>query len=282
LKDLDKLKEETADELRSARDRREERDARASRDLPILGAYERMARGESVPHAPGPTHPATHTAAVAATVTRPTAKRTDEMTKRITNTATQDPTLTLIEALSGGPSGAIERMEARGQQELVNASALPTNGLIGDVDKWKAMGIVIGSQVEGDAIFTSVTLPRGWTKRATDHSMWSDLVDDNGRRRARIFYKAAFYDRSAHVSAEPRFTVSRDYDRNDVLVFRVLDGDAVRFTSTERSLSVSAGRRLPWGDLERHEKSAIAECKAWLVDNGYPDFGNAAAYWDAP
>jgi hypothetical protein len=59
LKDIDKLKQESADELRSARDRREERDARAQRDLPILGAYERMSRGEPVPYTPGPTHPAT-------------------------------------------------------------------------------------------------------------------------------------------------------------------------------------------------------------------------------
>src|SRR6185436_8068032 len=44
-------------------------------------------------------------------------------------------------------------------------------------------------------------------KIATDHSMYTDLVDDKGRVRASIFYKAAFYDRKADISFKRRFSI---------------------------------------------------------------------------
>ena len=52
---------------------------------------------------------------------------------------------------------------------------------------FEAMGIVIGKPVEGDPVFTHCTLPADWQKRATDHSIWSDLLGDKGRKRAAIF-----------------------------------------------------------------------------------------------
>jgi hypothetical protein len=63
----------------------------------------------------------------------------------------------------------------------------------------------------------SVKLPEGWHIKATDHSMWSNLVDDKGRNRASIFYKAAFYDREAFLSFNRRFSMSyiiADYDES--------------------------------------------------------------------
>jgi hypothetical protein len=47
-----------------------------------------------------------------------------------------------------------------------------------------------------------VSLPPGWKVVPTDHSMWSDLVDAKGEKRASIFYKAAFYDRDAFIRIE--------------------------------------------------------------------------------
>ena len=43
-------------------------------------------------------------------------------------------------------------------------------------------------------------MPNGWKKQATDHSMWSELIDDKGKVRATIFYKAAFYDQRAFLN----------------------------------------------------------------------------------
>lgn len=90
--------------------------------------------------------------------------------------------------------GGIERQEAQGQRDLVNSANLPTEA------PWKelaALGVIKGERV--DDLFTSATLSEGWKKEATDHSMWSKLVDADGKVIAQIFYKAAFYDRSAHM-----------------------------------------------------------------------------------
>ena len=66
----------------------------------------------------------------------------------------------------------------------------------------EAWGIVFLGPVPNDALFQYVTLPEGWHKQPTEHSMWSHLLDDKDRKRASIFYKAAFYDRSAQLHLE--------------------------------------------------------------------------------
>ncbi len=98
-------------------------------------------------------------------------------------------------AMVAATPGGIEAQEARGQQQFVNTSTLPIEVRNGT---YEAHGITVGEPV--DDLFVSVTLPDGWKKVPTSHSMWSDLIDEQGRVRASIFYKAAFYDRSAFAS----------------------------------------------------------------------------------
>jgi hypothetical protein len=118
------------------------------------------------------------------------------MSKTITNTSKVERNPGW---LFGGNPRAIEAQEARGQQELVESEQLPVRINEGGREKLEALGVVFMPCV-GDDIFRSVKLPKGWKKVLTDHSMWSNLVDDKGVVRAQIFYKAAFYDRSAHMS----------------------------------------------------------------------------------
>ena len=106
----------------------------------------------------------------------------------------------MIDALGqSNPSAAIERQEARGQQSFVASETLPTDMSPEDKQALDAAGVEFLGVVEDDPIFQYAKLPEGWEKRRTDHSMWSDLVDSDGEVVARIFYKAAFYDRSAHL-----------------------------------------------------------------------------------
>jgi hypothetical protein len=98
------------------------------------------------------------------------------------------------DGIGGGNPGAIEQQEARGQRELVASSQLPRNGL----EFAESRGIVVHAG-GNDPLFVDVTLPAGWKIVPTEHSMWSDLVDDAGVKRASIFYKAAFYDRVAFI-----------------------------------------------------------------------------------
>ncbi len=169
--------------------------------------------------------------------------------------------------------GGIEAQEARGQQSFVQSETLPTD-MRDARPVLEAAGVKFIGPVDGDPLFQKVQLPSGWKKEATDHSMWSELVDDKGRKRAAIFYKAAFYDRSAHLSLNRRYNISTDYDRLEKrkeIVIQVKDGDTVIFSTN--MVPEPAERRWEVTDAQ----TTIA--KEWLEEH-YPDFANPAAYWD--
>jgi len=121
--------------------------------------------------------------------------------------------LAALAALAGGDlenfavaatPGGIEAQEAAGQASLVASnSRLPKECKT----PWPEIEKALGIKVLGDAddLFYSVKLPEGWKLQATGHSMWSKLLDTHGRVRAKIFYKAAFYDRSAHITFLSRY-----------------------------------------------------------------------------
>ncbi len=114
----------------------------------------------------------------------------------IENTTATDPLLLFAEAM-GNRSGFIEAQEARGQAQVVNSQQLPAEG---DWEALEALGFVKGDLVAGDDLFVNATIPDGWTKEATDHSMYSVIKDERGVDRVQVGYKAAFYDRWARIS----------------------------------------------------------------------------------
>lgn len=199
--------------------------------------------------------------------------------------------------------------ETRGAREVVQDSTLPcaqSEYNKGKIDPelqrvLTAWGIEIVGMVDGDPFFMNVRLPEGWQKERTDHSMWTKLVDNRGRTRSTFFYKAAFYDRSAHMTPDRCLTVKavdaegRDIydepeaqfplfgliaDREGHVLWRsesVDDTDArvvadlsecreeYRETPRARKLSVD------------HVCRAIAFAK---LDELYPDHKDPVAYWD--
>jgi hypothetical protein len=116
----------------------------------------------------------------------------------IENTSSRDPMLHLLGAMSDGSSGYIEGMEAAGQRQLVSSASLPTK-TGGNDPAFLALGFTFGVPDTSDSLFRAATLPDGWTKRGSDHAMWSYILDEHGRQRVSIFYKAAFYDRRAFM-----------------------------------------------------------------------------------
>lgn len=197
------------------------------------------------------------------------------------NTAQQvqdNPLLGLITAMEPEGRGILAQ-EAQGQRSFVGSDTLPTDiNRHGGYDAraiLEAASVKFLDVVKGDEMFQYVELPSGWKKDGTDHSMWSKLVDDKGRERASIFYKAAFYDRSAHMSLTCRFGVSFDYDRlnkEKVAVANVTDGGKVIHT-TEPVVSAEGDKQ--W-DLSDKARGLAVQ---WLGQN-HPDWQNPAAYWD--
>jgi hypothetical protein len=105
------------------------------------------------------------------------------------------------EVLGGGDPDAIYAQERQGQAELVQSAQLPREGLMNLPEKARH-GIKVLRDSPEDPLFVDVELPAGWTKVKTDHDMWSNLLDADGKIVARIFYKAAFYDRRASMRFE--------------------------------------------------------------------------------
>lgn len=71
------------------------------------------------------------------------------------------------------------------------------------IEALEEAGFEFGDRI--DDLFWEVSLPNGWRKEPTDHSMWTIVYGPDDGERARVFYKAAFYDRAAHFFLECRY-----------------------------------------------------------------------------
>lgn len=187
-----------------------------------------------------------------------------------------------------GPGAALQHMEQQGLEENRREETLPS-AMSDDRATFEKMGIVFHEKVPGDPMFTKVTLPPGWRKEHTGHSMYLDLLDEQGRKRASIFYKSAFYDRSARMSACRRYSVAANYGDKDYETFAraaVRDGETEIWT-TERVEITEENRRGVY-NRETHacevkpirdqmEEKAVA----WLDENR-PGWDSPLARWDDP
>lgn len=182
------------------------------------------------------------------------------------------------EWLIGGNPNAIEAQEAEGQHELVNSLQLPRecNSPMGvnAAAQYHKMGIKTFTGSKGDNLFLGVKLPDGWKKRATDHSMWSELTDNKGRVRATIFYKAAFYDREAFINFRHRYIAAQEFVNQGVIT----DGDyskyyCVKDQATGEIIFKTAITK------EYCDDGLKSQCIDYLNTN-FPDHDDINAYWD--
>jgi hypothetical protein len=229
----------------------------------------------------------------------------------------QESLITFLDAMlyaqeGKSPSLAIENMEKRGQESVVRGVRLPKKVNDGKVpldirDKgindtmdfsqrfeiytlnnieytkglYEKMGIVILEAY--DDLFWNVQLPEGWEIKATDHTMWNELLDNKGRRRASFFYKASFYDRDAFINFGTRFQVGVDHiaDPNEEyniwkkseLQGTVKDGNEVIFCTECRKPSED------WKEDDIIRKELKYELEIFMNEH-YPDYQNIFAYWD--
>lgn len=186
--------------------------------------------------------------------------------KNSRNNSAAENMLNLAAAMS---EDGLENQERHGQSVFVKTQDLPKKCPRKDLEK---LGFKFGEDV--DDIFVSVEFPEGWTKKSTDHSMWSDLVDPQGRKRAGIFYKASFYDRSAHMDLKRRYTVSRDYELADnEIQYYILDCGKSIF-KTEIKICEKSSDDF-WDKCDEVEK----EARDHMLSE-YPKNADCNAYWD--
>lgn len=172
--------------------------------------------------------------------------------------------LFLADALIARDGGGsfITNQERAGQRQLVNSDRLPVRLNSGEQAEYEALGFTFGEPDPDDPLFRPATLPPGWTRQGSDHAMWSHLLDEHGRRRVAIFYKAAFYDRSAFMNLETLWSYASAVAEGDCPL--VLDEWATRDGVLEALREHAA-------DWRQYAASAAArgDAKGAAVDEGY-------------
>lgn len=89
---------------------------------------------------------------------------------------------------------AIVASEKAGQAQFVASATLPVDMRGVTIAELESLGFTFGDE---SGLFVAATLPPGWSKKGGTHDMWSYIHDDQGKERASVFYKAAWYDQSA-------------------------------------------------------------------------------------
>lgn len=190
-------------------------------------------------------------------------------------------------ALVATRPGGIERQEAEGQKDFVANQTLPIHFNSGAKEDLELYGLVFGNEV--DDLFQQVQLPEGWRKKGTDHSMWSSLLDEQGRARAMLFYRAAFYNRSAHIdlvrlfsrSVEPADGFEDPECENKNWRCVVKRGGQIVWESETIGPRPGYGSDDREGNLDWVEKRRVAESAGieWLDEN-FPEWESVTAYWN--
>lgn len=172
--------------------------------------------------------------------------------------------------------GGIEAQEKAGQLDQAEKQTLPLDlgqrwdktpeGAAKARAPWEALGFRFSDKIV-DGIFVEVAFPKGWKKVPTDHSMWSDIVDDKGRKRGSIFYKAAFYDRSAHAHLSCRFSVREVYEGPRVIRIEDACGEVKREIAGEETSALSGEAFHKAYDGNEAKRRELLE---WLKAN-YPE-----------
>lgn len=236
------------------------------------------------------------------------------MKAKITKTDTKEHVVENMDRYLLNRGVGIEISETLGQRELLQSEQLPNKinspwRQVSDLTPaqvYEKMGIVVKGETKGDKMFLDVLMPDGWIKTGTGHAMWSNLLDNTGRLRGTIFYKAAFYDREAFINIEQKIKIvinrgkylsREDKKANVPVLFQVIEQGAGVIYSTDAQV---CPQPLPkklnkeWNLLSDKEKQeywaweeqydlwvAGRECEVieWLKANK-PDFENVFAYWD--
>jgi hypothetical protein len=178
----------------------------------------------------------------------------------------------LENAMVASTPGGIERQEKAGQGELVNSTNMPLE-LRPSREAFETVGFTFGEAL--DDVFMKATLPTGWKREASEHAMHSYILDEQGRKRVEVFYKAAFYDRRADAGLIGRYSVQSCYPDNpsgeglaeDEIRHVVFDGG----TEIHR---MPVCKRSDWSAREPSEKAA----RAWLAER-FPRADDPTAYW---
>ena len=199
----------------------------------------------------------------------------------VRNPATLDALLRgdIENAIIASTPGGIENQELEGGKAFRESDTLPIQCNGCTREQLEAIGIIFGETV--DELFVHVQLPEGWKKIDVGHNYgyWTSLVDEKGRERAEIFYKAAFYDRRSYIRLIRRFTIYQYEDCDE-------HGSFVETETPTHTMTVINDSNFIMchiGFVEAKDYLGmdilLKQAKEWL-NTHYPEWENPTAYWD--
>lgn len=204
----------------------------------------------------------------------------------------------LAAAMSGDSIDNIVDSAGRGtQQRFCCDEQLPSEMGKDDKEILEGWGFKFSDEPSSDPLFLACRFPEGWKKKPTEHYMYSHVVDDKGRQRARIMYKPEWYDRASSMFLHRRFSVLsvHDAEQPPYAQSQVFDGGEVVYISEKHEFpDPNKIPRTSYGVIEEEHRPAYEaardaedaakeasrkECADWL-EKDYPDWKSSAAYWD--
>jgi len=189
------------------------------------------------------------------------------------NTEKISPLEILADAITKDTSKTITDMESEGQQSFVMSDTLPTISYDDDKKILESWGFVFGEVVKDDPLFQYCKLPNGWKREKTFHYMHSDILDEKGRKRISVFYRAAWYDRKVNYHIKQRFTMQSDYEKRKAGIAVSFVSDVDKRIWTSNFIQVENDDNY-YKALDKTDK----EANNWL-DQNYPDWRKTGAYW---
>lgn len=176
-----------------------------------------------------------------------------------------------------GEDNIVENIEKEGQQHVINNIMLARN-MWPSKEHFEQLGFIF-EDIPDDDVLCYATLPKGWSIKATDHSMWNDIIDENGMIRVEMFYKAAFYDRNAHMDLICRYRICSRYN-DDYSTREIYFGNDIEkiFVAGQATISKNASEEEP-NDYYNQVKKLTNIAKQY-ADENYPDWENVHVYWD--
>jgi hypothetical protein len=158
----------------------------------------------------------------------------------------------------------------------------------GQREIFEKMGVSFGEEVPGDPLFTQAKLPPGWRKECSSDPLNLALLDGEGRERALIFFKPAFYDRRADMKLCTRYSARGNYSDPDYLEYArgvAYDG-RLEIWTTERVEVTAENRDGVYVHGQGHVVKPIHdllrdEAARWLDENR-PGWRDPLACWDDP
>ena len=151
--------------------------------------------------------------------------------------------------------------------------ALPVNMTSRDRDILVVAGAEFGDAPEDEPELVIVRLPPGWTHDPDSSARVTYLLNEKGRRRAKLFISHGF----AWLKLLTRYEINFDkelLDSTGRVVVQVLDGTRPVFTTQPRAVEKPYNH-----EFYRAQTDVVNEAKAWL-DANRPGWTKPSAYWD--